>query len=229
MLNESDSQFFDVHLPKRTAVLVDLDFFLKVLYPPENRPTPVVLAEEIRKYVLRTLSTSRDYLFRVFIYSCPPATGRARQPISKKELSLDQDNVAQYRTKLLEMLRQKPYFSVRLGRLQFDRHNPWVLKPEVLPQLLSGEKSVQELSDEDFQLNLRQKGVDMKIGLDIASLAIKKQAEKIILIANDSDFVPAVRFAKQEGVIIQLDPLRRHVAEDLSTHIDLLRSVSAQD
>ncbi|WP_163532675.1 NYN domain-containing protein [Helicobacter suis] len=223
MLNESDSQFFDVHLPKKTAVLVDLGFFLKVLYPPQDRPASVALAEEIRKYVLRTLGNSRDYLFRVFIYSCPPATGRAQQPISKKQLSLDKSDVAQFNIQLLNELKQKPYFSVRLGRIQFDKDNPWVLKPNILPKLLSGEKSVKDLKDGDFQLNLRQKGVDMKIGLDIASLAIKKQVEKIILIANDSDFVPAIRFAKQEGVIVQLDPLRRHAAEDLRTHIDLLR------
>nr|WP_267891013.1 NYN domain-containing protein [Helicobacter felis] len=69
--------------------------------------------------------------------------------------------------------------------------------------------------------------MDMKIGLDIASLAIKKQVEKIVLITNDSDFVLAIKFAKREGVIVQLDPLRQDVAEDLSPHIDLLRSVSA--
>ncbi|WP_233707550.1 NYN domain-containing protein [Helicobacter bizzozeronii] len=152
-----------------------------------------------------------------------------QQPISKKQLSLDQDDVAQYRTELLKMLKQKPYFSVRLGRLHLDKRNKWVLNPEVLKKLLSGKKSVKDLKDEDFQLNLRQKMVDMKIGLDIASLAIKKQAEKVVLITNDSDFVPTIKFAKQEGMIVQLDPLRQDVAEDLSPHIDLLRSVSTQD
>ncbi|WP_233705398.1 NYN domain-containing protein [Helicobacter felis] len=65
----------------------------------------------------------------------------------------------------------------------------------------------------------------MKIGLDIASLAttIKKQVEKIILIANDSGFVSTIKFAEQDRVIVQLDPLIRDVSEDLSPHIDLLR------
>ncbi|WP_233704696.1 NYN domain-containing protein [Helicobacter bizzozeronii] len=227
MQNETDSQFFDVHLPKKTAVSVDLSFFLKVRYSKlQDYPQPAELAEEIRKCVLKTLGTSKDYLFRVFVYDCEPVSGRTQQPISKKQLSLDQDDVAQYRTELLKMLKQKPYFSVRLGRLHLDKRNKWVLNPEVLKKLLSGKKSVKDLKDEDFQLNLRQKMVDMKIGLDIASLAIKKQAEKIVLITNDSDFVPAIKFAKQEGMIVQLDPLRQDVAEDLSPHIDLLRSVS---
>lgn len=33
----------------------------------------------------------------------------------------------------------------------------------------------------------------MRIGIDIASLAYKKQVEQIILIAGDSDFVPAAK------------------------------------
>ena len=65
----------------------------------------------------------------------------------------------------------------------------------------------------------------MKIGLDIATLSLKKQVEKIILIAGDSDFVPAVKFARREGIIIQLDPLRQNIAEDLQEHIDLLFSI----
>ncbi|WP_104750382.1 PIN domain-containing protein [Helicobacter cynogastricus] len=57
-------------------------------------------------------------------------------------------------------------------------------------------KSVKDLIDGDFQLDLRQKMVGMKISLDIASLAIKKQVKKIILIANDNDFVSTIKFAK---------------------------------
>lgn len=72
----SDPQSFDVHLPKKTAVLVDLSFFLKVRYPVfKHRPRPADLAEEIRHHVLKTLRNSKDYLFRVFVYDCAPATG----------------------------------------------------------------------------------------------------------------------------------------------------------
>jgi uncharacterized LabA/DUF88 family protein len=39
----------------------------------------------------------------------------------------------------------------------------------------------------------------MRIGLDIASLSYKKQVDQIILIAGDSDFVPAAKLARREG------------------------------
>jgi len=49
---------------------------------------------------------------------------------------------------------------------------------------LSSEKTVHvckepgtHILEEDLRLNIRQKGVDMKIGLDIASLALKKMVD----------------------------------------------------
>lgn len=73
-------------------------------------------------------------------------------------------------------------------------------------------------------MNVDQKGVDMKIGLDIASLAFKKQVEKIILISGDSDFVPAAKLARREGIDFVLDPLFNPIKPDLYEHIDGLRT-----
>jgi len=47
----------------------------------------------------------------------------------------------------------------------------------------------------------------MKIGLDISSLAYKKSVDQIILIAGDSDFVPAAKLAQREGIDFVLDPM----------------------
>jgi uncharacterized LabA/DUF88 family protein len=68
------------------------------------------------------------------------------------------------------------------------------------------------------------KGVDMKIGLDIASVAYKKQADQIVLVARDADFVPAAKLARREGIDFVLDPMWITIANDLHEHIDGLRS-----
>ena len=81
-----------------------------------------------------------------------------------------------------------------------------------------------DLKDDDFQPNLIQKGVDMRIGLDIASITLKKQASIIILVSGDSDFVPAAKLARREGVTVILDPLWQSVSSGLSEHIDMLTS-----
>lgn len=76
----------------------------------------------------------------------------------------------------------------------------------------------------DITLGLRQKGVDMRIGIDIASLALKKQVDTIVLVAGDSDFVPAAKLARREGIDFVLDPLWQAIHPDLHEHIDGLQS-----
>ena len=85
---------------------------------------------------------------------------------------------------------------------------------------MSGEMQPDELKMEDFTLNIGQKGVDMRIGIDIASMAFKRQVTRIILISGDSDFVPAAKLARREGIDFILDPMGASISPDLSEHID---------
>ena len=64
----------------------------------------------------------------------------------------------------------------------------------------------------------------MRIGLDIASLTLKRQIGTVVLVAGDADFVPAAKLARREGVKIVLDPLWREVEAGLFEHIDGLWS-----
>lgn len=64
----------------------------------------------------------------------------------------------------------------------------------------------------------------MRIGIDIASLAYKKQVDRIVLIAGDSDFVPAAKLARREGIDFVLDPMWAPIKPDLFEHIDGLKS-----
>lgn len=64
----------------------------------------------------------------------------------------------------------------------------------------------------------------MRIDLDIASLANKHQLSRIVLIAGDSDFVPAAKHAREEGIDFILDPLWQPIKDKLNEPIDGLRS-----
>lgn len=64
---------------------------------------------------------------------------------------------------------------------------------------------------------MQQKGVDMKIGIDIASLAYKHLVDQIILISGDSDFTPAAKLARQEGIDFILDPMGHTINSSLLT------------
>lgn len=45
-----------------------------------------------------------------------------------------------------------------------------------------------------------------------------------MLIAGDSDFVPAAKVARREGIDFILDPMFNNINKDLQEHIDGLRS-----
>ena len=50
----------------------------------------------------------------------------------------------------------------------------------------------------------QQKRVDLMLGLDIASLAAKRQITHAAVLSGDSDFLPVVEAAQQEGVVVWL-------------------------
>ena len=98
------------------------------------------------------------------------------------------------------------------------------LTPAQALQLQQAYNFWQSLQSGDVALGLRQKGVDMRIAIDIASLTLKKQVKTIVLVAGDSDFVPAAKLARREGIEFILDPLWQNVNDDLFEHIDALQS-----
>lgn len=45
-----------------------------------------------------------------------------------------------------------------------------------------------------------QKGIDMRIGIDVALMAIRKQVSHIIILSGDTDMIPALKLARREGI-----------------------------
>ncbi len=109
--------------------------------------------------------------------------------------------------------------ALRLGSLS-DK-NRWIINSNRIGKVLDCKE---KLTDDDFIYDVSQKGVDMKIGLDIASLSLKKLVDQIILVSGDSDFVPAAKLARREGIDFVLDPMWSPINRDLYEHIDCLHS-----
>jgi uncharacterized LabA/DUF88 family protein len=98
------------------------------------------------------------------------------------------------------------------------------LKQDVFKDLCAQKRGIETLTVSDIQLDIVQKGVDMKLGLDILDLAYKKLVSQIVLISGDSDFVPAAKMARREGIDFILDPMKGKVSNDLMEHIDGMMS-----
>jgi uncharacterized LabA/DUF88 family protein len=212
-----------------TAIFVDAGFFLKRfpgVYPDRNFSDPVLVARSLHEMALDHLRQRGDGdrrdLYRIFVYDCPPLLKKAQHPISCRPLDFAKTATAQFRLEFHRQLRCMRKVALRLGRLQ-DRRG-WRMKPERVQGLLRKRIEFSDLSDEDFVYDVNQKGTDMRVGLDIASVSYKRQADQIVLVAGDSDFVPAAKLARREGVDFILDPMWGPIADDLHEHVDGLRS-----
>jgi uncharacterized LabA/DUF88 family protein len=220
----------------RIAILVDGGFFFrryrKILRDIDHSNAMAVADAMYRMalaHLWRRAGTNGNLkdgdLYRLYFYDCPPLTKRVHQPISGKSLDLSKTQEARFRTDFHHALRSKRKVALRLGRLD-ENNADWQLKPGVLRQLLKKERTFENLADQDFTYYARQKIVDTKIGLDIALLSEKRLIDRIVLIAGDSDFVPAAKHARREGIDFILDPMWNPIAPDLHEHIDGLRSTA---
>ena len=212
-----------------TAILIDGGFYRKRAAYCLGYKSPDERADELEAYCRRHL-LERIYgvkhchsLYRIFYYDCPPSKKAIFNPITKKNDELSRTSNYRWTEDFLDCLRRKRKFALRLGELS-DSNIGYYLNPQKTREILNGNLKVENITESDLQLNMLQKGVDMRIGLDIASLAYKKEVNQIVLISGDSDFVPAAKLARREGIDFILDPLGANVKDSLFENIDGLNT-----
>ena len=209
----------------RTAILVDGGFYRKRANRLFGDKSAQERAAELEDYCKKHLKykDQQTYLYRVFYYDCPPSDKNVFHPLAKKNVNMKKSEMYEWMNTFLNELKSKRKFAIRLGRLSSNDVG-YMLKPDIVKALFSGKMTLNEVTERDFKLEIKQKAMDMKLGTDIASIALKKQVDQIILIAGDSDFVPAAKLARREGIDFILDPMGQNINADLNEHIDGIRS-----
>ena len=209
----------------KVAILVDGAFYSKRANHLFGEKSPEQRADELEIYCKLHLYDKHEKkeLYRIFYYDCPPMERVVFHPFTKKHVNFSKSDLYKWMNTFLKKLKSKRKFALRLGKVSESTAH-YNLKPEVAKALFTGKKTLEEITEKDFKLFVNQKGVDMRIGVDIASIAFKHQVEQIILIAGDSDFVPAAKLARREGIDFILDPMGNDIKEDLFEHIDGIRS-----
>ena len=220
----------------RVAILVDLEFFLKryrainrdIVESNSPQKTTKDLIDQALRHIQQVDTTKNhyqppEYLYRIFIYDAPPMKKRIHHPFTKKSIDLSKSKEAIFRTEFHKVLMKTPNVSLRFGYID-EKNAHWRIKQNKLEKLLKGKISYSEIEEGDLEYYGKQKGVDMKIGLDIATLTHKKLVEKVVLISRDSDFVPAAKLARREGIKFVLDSMGQSIKEDLHEHIDWLKT-----
>ena len=151
-----------------------------------------------------------ESLLRILYYDCAPYVGKARLPVSGQTHEFEGSDI------WLRKLAEKNLFAVRRGVLKFRGY-----KPKRIPIA-----PMTALTDADFSPDFEQKGVDMRIGLDIANYAATKSIDRIILITGDTDCLPAMKHARINGLQVVLVSLPgQNISRELLWHSDYRRAV----
>ena len=185
-------------------------------------------ADIIEAYCLQHVKISETEgreLYRIFYYDCPPISAIVTNPITKKRIDLSKSHTYSSITQFLRSVATRRKVAIRRGKLG-SGYAYYTLKPKVQDALLNGRKTLEQLAEDDVRLDIGQKGVDMRLGLDLVEIALKRLVDQVVLISGDSDFIPAIKIARREGVDVILDPMGNHVPDDLAEHVDGIRSFS---
>lgn len=190
----------------KVNILIDGGFFWQCFKKVQKRnPNPqdvVDTVQDVMNLVKKTTNgESNDILFRVFYYDCRPFGGTIKDTNGN---SIDYSNTSGFakKNKYLDSLCVMDRFALRLGELSFTG---W-------KQDYSGQ----------MKPDFKQKSVDMKFGLDMATMATKHTVDKIVLIAGDSDFIAPIKFARKEGLLVYLYPMNNPIKQNLRGHCDYI-------
>ena len=190
----------------KTVMIVDGGYFKKVVVTEHK------LAH--RQYTdflyhnIRSCEEEDEDLMRILYYDCLRYEGEQQLPISGGSKRFyanptEFDGLAAY-----------DLMAIRLGELRF---RGFTLRQE-------GRTVNRPLNDSDFLPSFEQKGVDMRIGLDIAHYSEKHLVDRIILISNDTDCIPAMKEARKNGVqVVVAEFAGQNLHRDLVKHSDYVR------
>lgn len=192
-------------MAKKVIILIDGGYLRVKATKAQKQYNPAFIEKFAHK-----CDAQDEEIFRILYYDCAPYTGTVSLPISGNQYTFTGSD------KWLSDLAARDLFAVRRGVLKFRGY-----KPKQTPVNPAGPPT-----DADFDPDFEQKGVDMRIGLDIASYSSHRCIDRIILVTNDTDCVPAMKYGRKSGlqmVIIELP--NGKPAPELTMHADYKRPI----
>ncbi len=213
------------YAPRKTAILVDGGYYRKRAEALWGKKDADARASELVAYCMLHITEPEDPrdLYRIFYYDCPPMSRVMKHPLDGKEVNFSEGVKSKWAIDFYEELSSKIKVALRMGELA-ENVATYNLKQEALSALLSSKRTIDSLTRSDFYLDVKQKGVDMRIGLDAASISSGHFADQIILIAGDSDFVPVAKVVRRNGVDFILDPMKQNPKKSLLVHVDAVET-----
>jgi uncharacterized LabA/DUF88 family protein len=203
----------------RYAILLDGGFVTKKLQERLKRPATADDVVDMCTALRANENVASYELLRTYYYDAPPSQEKVALPVTDGAKELAKTERFKHAQSLYDQLEMKPGFALRMGETRVTPMK-WKMKHRSVRQLL---KSPRELKDNDFDLDISQKGVDIRIGLDMARLALRDLARAVVVVTGDSDFVPAFKFVRREGVKVLLSTMgHKGARRELKAHSDFV-------
>ena len=194
----------------RIAILIDGGFFLQRYKHNNSGNSPRIsdmkpfIDDIVNKVDSVDPKTTTNILLRTYYYDCRPFGDIKKDP-NGNDIDFSKKPQFHAATKFQNDLKSFPQLALRLGDLSFDG---W---------------KIDKNDSSKFHPDLKQKAVDMKIGLDIAWMSSKRTIDKIVLVAGDSDFIAPMKFARREGILVYLDTMnQKKIKQSLIEHADFI-------
>lgn len=203
-------------MKKKVALFLDGGFVKKKLWSVKKAPALANDIVDFCKSIMKKDQLKDEELFRIYYYDAPPYEAMVVNPVDKAKLNLAQTAQASAGKALLQTLEMQPFFAIRRGVTAVAG---WRLARNVLTDLINSQRPIQAA---DVEPAIQQKGVDMRIGLDIAWIATKQIVDILVLCTGDADFIPAMKLARKEGLLVYLETMGHGVRRELKVHADVL-------
>lgn len=194
----------------KIAILIDGGFYVQMFRKnhgshPKRADVEKTISDILAKVQTKSGPNCNEMLLRTFYYDCLPFAKKIKDP-KGKEIDLKLSKVYAAKTTFINSLKTIDQFALRLGEISFSG---WKLDPTKKGSVPT--------------LDLRQKGVDMKIGLDMAWMAGKRTIDKLVLVTADSDFISPIKLVRREGILVYLYSMgTTGIKSELQEHSDFI-------
>lgn len=189
---------------KRTIIMIDGGHLRALAKQDRQNYTPTFI-----EVFAKSLSVpDEEDIMRILYYDCAPYVGQQAKPVSGEMHQFNKSGA------WLDDLAKRDLFAVRRGVLKWRGWKP--------KGVLARDANV---GDRDFKPDFEQKGVDLRIGLDIATYSLERTIHRVILITGDTDLIPAMKLARRSGVqLVGIELPGGRLSSELLAHIDFLRT-----
>ncbi|MCL2457511.1 MAG: hypothetical protein FWF31_01405 [Desulfobulbus sp.] len=120
------------------------------------------------------LSLAAYSLLRIYCYQAPPSSEVMFNPIDHTKVDLGASPLAVHNTSMLNALALKQDFALRLGE---TAAMGWRLGDKASKDLAQNPRM---LTARDFAPNIKQKGVDLRIALDMARHSLRERLASLL-------------------------------------------------